>query len=103
MYAATYNGWKLHASGKKYKELTDVIKKFTLDLLIVKKRSEDGMTDPTLKEKLLACPDARLKLVTKFNNRMEISIHPDIFIKLIQIGKLFAVETKRTESVELER
>ena len=63
--------------------MTDVIKKFTLDLLIVKKSAEDSITDPKLKEKLLACSDARLKLVTKFNNRMEINIHPDIFIKLI--------------------
>lgn len=65
------------------KGLTDVIKKFTLDLLIVKKYQEDTVTDPKLREKLLACKDARLKLVTKFSNRMEISIHPDIFIKLI--------------------
>jgi hypothetical protein len=80
-----------------------VIKKFTLDLLIVKKNKEDSITDPKLREKLLACTDARLKLVTKFSNRMEISIHPDIFIKLVQMGKLFEVETKKSELIEAER
>jgi hypothetical protein len=34
---------------------------------------------------------------------MEISIHPDIFIKLVQIGKLFAIESKKSELVEAER